>query len=161
MIFCIIRTFVYLCVHMCMKEKENFSPDSSVLSKNEAQCLLTLKIPVTFSCWQCLPRSGTGTEYLVLGGWTVLGWGWFGLLGEEFGILGKCEGAGLGTTGVADQGKSPIIEAGCGEAEAEQDRRVGWDGEQSSWKGTHRGWLYVWLSLWHSWRVNKEIAFSL
>lgn len=47
------------------------------------------------------------------------------MLGEESGVLGKCEGSGLGTTEVADEGKSPRIEAGCGQAEAEQDRRVG------------------------------------
>ncbi|XP_042658000.1 phosphoribosyltransferase domain-containing protein 1 isoform X2 [Tyto alba] len=38
---------VFVCVHMYMREKENFTPSSSVLSKNEVICFLILKIPVT------------------------------------------------------------------------------------------------------------------
>lgn len=44
------------------------------------------------------------------------------MLGKEAGILGRREGAGLGTKAAADQEWSPALEAECGEAEAEQGR---------------------------------------
>lgn len=39
--------------------------------------------------------------------------------------MDRREGAGLGTKAVADQKRSPVLEAGCGEAEAEQEESAG------------------------------------
>lgn len=38
--------------------------------------------------------------------------------------MGRCEGARLGAGVVAGEEGSPVREAGCGEAEVEQDRRA-------------------------------------
>jgi len=47
------------------------------------------------------------------------------LLGKEAGILGRCEGAGLGVKVVADQKRSPVLAAGCGKSEAEREEGAG------------------------------------
>lgn len=87
--------FVYLCVHMCMREKENFSPDSSVLSKKEVRFpyienpsdLFLLAVPsqvwnrdITFGVGRL---EGTWVRVTWIVGWGVWGpgqvWrGWFG-----------------------------------------------------------------------------------
>ena len=56
-------------------------------------------------------------------------------------ILGRHEGAGLGTKVVADQEGSAVLEAGCEEAEAEQEGRAGTARGADLLKG-HIQWLF-------------------
>lgn len=57
--------------------------------------------------------------------------------------MGRQEGAGLGTKAAADEEGSPDLEAGCGEAEAEQEGRAGTAGGADLLKARHVWRLFV------------------
>lgn len=59
--FAVLSGCLCTCVCICVWERRKISALITLFFPKMRYVFFTLKIPVTFSCWQCPPRSGTGT----------------------------------------------------------------------------------------------------